>query len=214
VRTDTAIGKEASVILGVSEAPGARRRRSHLAALDRRGMDVLGQRHFARCRMAALAIAEQLLRELAYTRRLPPVLEGAAQRRRVAAALERGAGIDLGEGGADGGDVAAMAVDEIEALEAVARQRSEVVADDRDERRWPQGDAAGKGQVMLRVADIDGRPDQRAHRLADAGADCLGADRVGADEAVRPVLLGRADRHDDALGCLEIILDLLPGLEM
>src|SRR6185437_7046979 len=97
--------------------------------------------------MAPLAIAEKLFREPAHARCLPPVLERAAQRRRVSVALERGAGIDLGEGGADSGDVAAMAVDEIEALEAMARQRLDVVADDSDQGRWPQGDAAGKGQV-------------------------------------------------------------------
>jgi len=107
-----------------------------------------------------------------------------------------------------------MAIDEIEALEAVARQRGDVVADDGDERRGTQGDGAGKGQVMLRVADIDRRADQRARGLADARRDRLGADRVRADEAVGTVLLGRADGHDDALGVAEIGLDLFPGLEM
>ena len=50
--------------------------------------------------------------------------------------------------------------------------------------------------------------------LADTFGDHLGTNRIGADEAVGPVLLGRADRHDDALGGAEIGFDLFPGLEM
>ncbi len=68
--------------------------------------------------------------------------------------------------------------------------------------------------MVLRHADADGRADQGAERLADLPADEFGADRVRADQPVRPVLLGRADRDDDALGVLEIGVDLFPGLQM
>src|SRR3546814_6916023 len=42
----------------------------------------------------------------------------------------------------------------------------------------------------------------------------LGADREGADQAVRAMLLGRADGDDDAGRALQIRLNLFPGAQM
>jgi hypothetical protein len=38
--------------------------------------------------------------------------------------------------------------------------------------------------------------------------------RIGADQAGRPMLLGRADRQDNAAARSEIRLDLDPGLQL
>ena len=67
---------------------------------------------------------------------------------------------------------------------------------------------------MLRHADGNGRRHQRAHLFARATADHLGGERVGADKAGRPMLLGRADRDDDPGLGLEIVVDELPGFEL
>ena len=72
----------------------------------------------------------------------------------------------------------------------------------------------GEAQMMLRHADGNRRRHQGARLLAGAAADHLGGERVGADQAGRPVLLGRADRDDDAGLGLEIVLDERPGLEL
>jgi hypothetical protein len=45
-----------------------------------------------------------------------------------------------------------VAVDEIEAREAVARERHHLVTDQRDQGRRPHRHRAGKGEVMLRHA--------------------------------------------------------------
>ncbi len=107
-----------------------------------------------------------------------------------------------------------MAVEEIEAVEAVARQRLHHVAHDGDQGRGPQGHGAGEGHVMLGHADRNRRRDQRLHRLAQAAANDLGGQGVGADQAVGPVLLGGADRHDDSGAGLEVFLDLGPGAKL
>ena len=68
--------------------------------------------------------------------------------------------------------------------------------------------------MVLRHADRDGRRDQGADGLADTSRDHLGADRIGADQAVWPMLLGRADRQDNSTAGLKISLDFLPGLQL
>jgi hypothetical protein len=64
---------------------------------------------------------------------------------------------------------------------------------------------------MLGHAEAKRRRHQGPCRRADALRDQLGAERVGADQAVRSMLLGRADRQKDAPTVLQITLDLLPG---
>ncbi len=67
---------------------------------------------------------------------------------------------------------------------------------------------------MLRHADRDGGRHERADFFSDAARDRLGGERVGADQDGRPVLLGLADRPDDAGPGLEILLDELQGIEL
>jgi hypothetical protein len=107
-----------------------------------------------------------------------------------------------------------MAVEEIEAVEAVPRQGIHHVLDDGDQRRGTQRHRAGKRHVVLGHADIQRRRDHRAGLLADAARNGLGANGVGPDQAVRPVLLGRADGDDDAALALEVLFDLLPCAEL
>ena len=104
-----------------------------------------------------------------------------------------------------------MAVDEQEALEAVLHQRGHHVAHQRDQRRWPQRDGTGEAQVVLRHADGERGRHQAADLVADAARDEFRVQVVGADQAVRPVLLGGADRDDDAARGAQIVLDLVPG---
>ena len=104
-----------------------------------------------------------------------------------------------------------MAVDEQEALEAVLHQRGHHVAHQRDHRRGPQRDGTGEAQMMLRHADGQRRRDQAADLVADALGDEFRVQMVGADQTVRPVLLGGADRDDDAARGAQIFLDLVPG---
>ena len=68
--------------------------------------------------------------------------------------------------------------------------------------------------MMLGHPDRDGRSDERSSGLTDTPSDDLGADRVGADQAGRTVLLGRADRQDDAPARFEVGLDLHPSLQL
>jgi hypothetical protein len=68
--------------------------------------------------------------------------------------------------------------------------------------------------MMLRHTDRDCRGNQGAGPLADPPRDNLGANRIGADQTVRPVLLGRANRQDDPPAILQISLDFLPSLQL
>ena len=128
--------------------------------------------------------------------------------------LERDAVIHLGERGVDRVDVAAVAVEPIEALEAVARQRLRPVHHRRDHRGGAQGDRARERHVMLRLPDIEGRPDQDAALVARALGDDLRAQRIGAEQPVRPMLLRRADGNENGLRRLQIFVDFRPGGEM
>ena len=133
-------------------------------------------------------------------RQLPPVAQRAAQRRMVGArAIEADAVINLAERGVDGVDVAAMAVQPIEPLEAVARKALRPILHRRDHGGGPQRDGAGERHVVLRLADIEGGRDQNAGLVARALADDLRAQRIGAEQAVRPMLLRRADGNSNTI---------------
>src|SRR5215472_1671946 len=67
---------------------------------------------------------------------------------------------------------------------------------------------------MLCLADIEGRSDQDACFVARALCDHFGADGIGTEKSIWPVLLGRPDRNDDCLRLLKIGFDLRPGREM
>ena len=213
-RAHAAIREFAAEILGIGERAVGRDPRLHRQALDGLGIAVPGQRHFRGRGMAALADRIELAAQRLDARAVPPVAQRALDRGLVAHALHRAFGIDLGEGRRHGGDVAAMAVDEEKAREAVSCQRNHRIAYHGHQGARPHGDRPREAQVMLRHADRDGRRHQRAYFLADAAADHLRGQRVGADQAGRTMLLGRADRDDDAGLGLEIVVDEFPRLEL
>ena len=106
-----------------------------------------------------------------------------------------------------------MPVDEEEALEAVPVQRVHDVANHGDHGGGPQRDGAGEAEMVLRHAIGERRRHHRADLVAHPFGDEFRVEMVGADQPVRPVLLGRADGDDDAAGGAEILLHLLPGGE-
>ena len=165
---------------------------------------MLGQRHFGCGRMDTLMLAVQFARQRDDRRTQPPVPQFAQQ------AAVAGLAVDLGDRALHDRDVAAVAVDEIEAPEAVLRQRCDAIAEHGEQRRRPERHRAGKAHVMLRHADRQHRRDQPSGRVADAARDCIGADRVGADQSIRAMLFGRADRQHDAGAVTKIRFDLGP----
>ena len=67
---------------------------------------------------------------------------------------------------------------------------------------------------MLRHPKGNGRSDQGIGSLADAAGDRLGADRIGADQPDRSMLLGRADRQDHGAARPQIGLDFRPTQQL
>src|SRR5262249_54872519 len=81
IGTDAAVGKEPAVVVGVGGVAGLGADRGPVLALDRLGIGELRHRNLARRRVAALAVAEELLRNCLYARAFPPVLQAASNRR-------------------------------------------------------------------------------------------------------------------------------------
>ena len=104
-----------------------------------------------------------------------------------------------------------MTVQEIDLGEAMSRQGPAPVANGRDEGGGAQADRAGKAQMMLGHANIEGRPDNDVAGLLGLMGDDFRAEPVRAQQAGGPVLLIGADGNDHGLGPLEEILDLGPG---
>ncbi len=104
-----------------------------------------------------------------------------------------------------------MAVDEQEALEAVLHQRGDHVAHHRDQCGRSQRDGSGEAQVMLGHADGQCGRHQGADRIADALGDEFCIQMIGADQAVRPMLLGGADGDDDAARSAQVLFNFMPG---
>ena len=129
-------------------------------------------------------------------------------------ARETAVGIDFGECGLHGGDIAAMPVDEIEAAKAVAGERADTIAQDRDQGRGPEAHRAGETQMVLGHAHRNGGSDEGVDPVAHRLRQVLGANRIGADQAIGPVLFGRSDGHDDAVAVRQIALHIGPGLQM
>src|SRR5579872_237935 len=119
VGADAAIGEKPPIIVGIREIAPAPRQGLHPRGLDRLRIRPLRHRDLARCCMASFAIAIKLLGEAPDASRIPPIFEPATERARRIAGVERSTGIDFGESGAAGRDIAAMAVDEEEARKTV-----------------------------------------------------------------------------------------------
>src|SRR5579871_4816472 len=101
--------------------------------------------------------------------------------------------INLGECSIDGVDVAAMAIQPVETLETVARERLRPVEHRGDDGGVTQRDGARKRHVMLGLSDIEGGANENARLVAGAARNDLRAQRVGAEQAVRSVLFRRSD---------------------
>ncbi|CAM5206385.1 hypothetical protein BTHI11S_03204 [Bosea thiooxidans] len=108
---------------------------------------------------------------------------------------------EIGQEGGQRGDVAAMAVDDQHAVEAVALDASKEGEQHGAVGRDIEGEGAAEGHVVLGHAAPQGRRDDDLdiisalrRRLADAAAE----NGVDADGQMRPVLLDRGDgEHDD-----------------
>ena len=68
--------------------------------------------------------------------------------------------------------------------------------------------------MVLRLADIEGGPDQDSRLVARPLADDFRAQRVGAQQPVGAMLFGGADGDQDGLGLGQVGLDLGPGGQM
>ena len=108
-------------------------------------------------------------------------------------------------------DVAAVAVQEVEAAEAVPVEAPDDVVDHRHERARTEGDGAGEAHVVGGHPVGERRRDEDAGRLACGAGDAVGGEEIGAAEPVWPVLLGTADGNDDGVGRRQVALDLRPG---
>ena len=83
--------------------------------------------------MNAVARRELISRQITYPFQIPPVAQ--LQREPCRASCEAGFGVELRERRFNGGNVAAVAIEEEDFLEPVSGQRTYPVANRRDERR-------------------------------------------------------------------------------
>jgi len=107
------------------------------------------------------------------------------------------------------GGVAAVGVDEQDALEALAVQRADEVAQQRAVDLRADRRAAGKGREVRRDPVRQRRQHGHAERLGRLLGDALGEDRVDAERQVG-VLLDRPERQHDPIVVLEVGLELHP----
>ena len=159
------------------------------------GIGPLGDGDFRRRGVAAVTDRKLLLGQAKHALQIPPVGELAGEPRRATGIARLG--VKLRKRRFDGGDIAAVAVEEKDPREPVVNQRPRPVADRRHEGRGPQRDGAGKIQMMLGHADVEGRRDQQVGAFVRLVRNDLRAQPIGAEKTRRPVLLIGADRHDD-----------------
>ncbi len=103
-------------------------------------------------------------------------------------------GIAFGKGGFEGGDVAAVAVDEEVFGKSGTREGNEIVSDNLDQGAGTQADAARKGGVVEGHANIDWRTDHCLGSFADPLRDRIRANGISSDQASGSVLLSGTDR--------------------
>ena len=159
--------------------------------------------------MAAMAHRELALRQVVHTFQIPPVhqLQGKPGR----AAGEAGLGVQLGKGRFDRGDIAAVAVQKQDLLETMPGQRAHPIANRGDKGGRAQGNGAGKAQVMLGHADVEGGADQQVGVLLRLMGDDFRAHPVGAQQAGRAVLFVGTDGNDHRAAAFQKLPDLDPG---
>src|SRR5690554_6048644 len=162
--------------------------------------------------MGTLGIAIQRFGQLAYPWAGKPVVSRKVQRScRLPTAAHAALGVNLGKGRAQGGDIAAMAVEKQDMAKTVARQRLDGIAQHGDQRGGPQADGAGKVQMMLGHAQVLGWPYQHVMAFAQLPGNHFGADGIGSQQPGGTMLLGGANCNDNAPSLSQISLDFLPG---
>src|SRR5690554_4119994 len=162
--------------------------------------------------MGTLGIAIQRFGQLAHPWAGKPVVSRKVQRScRLPTAAHAALGVNLGESRAQSGDIAAMAIEKQDMTKTVARQRLDGIAQHGDQRGGPQADGAGKGQMMLGHAQVLGWCYQHAMAFAQLPGNDFRTDGIGSQQSGGTMLLGGANRYDNAPLTLQISLDFLPG---
>jgi hypothetical protein len=105
--------------------------------------------------------------------------------------------------------VAAVAVDEEKTFEALAAQRIEKFAHQREVGVLPDARAARVSGEVRRDAVREHRQDRHTERLGRLDGDALRENGIGRERQVS-VLLGRPERQDDAVVAPEVFLHLHP----
>src|SRR5580658_877127 len=102
------------------------------------------------------------------------------------------------EGGAHRSHIAPMAVEKIEMVKSLARERSDIVFDQRHKGGCPHADCTRKMQVKWCHTESDRGAHQSASDFAGSHGDGFRADRVGCNQSVRSMLFDRTYRNDDS----------------
>ncbi len=204
---DAAVGEARAIVGGIVVIVA--RMQQHIVAMRGRRRPVerpdalrMGRhrdRHLRRRHVIALGGAIELLAQRIGRWELPPAPDAAMDGRRLALSREGARGIEFLHGGAERRDIPAMAVEQVDLPEPRGRERRDDILHHGGERRGPERDRTGKAQVELRHAVGQRGRDQNTPFAAEAAGDRLRAEVIRADQAIGTVLLGRADRHDDAL---------------
>ncbi len=156
-------------------------------------------RHLRRRHVIAFRGAIELLAQPISRWQLPPAADAAMDGRGLGHPGEGARGIEFLHGGAERRDIPAMAVEQVDPPEARGGERRDDVLHHGGKRRGPERDRARETEMKLRHAVGQRRRDHDASLAAEAAGDRLRAEMVRADQPIGAMLLGRADRHDDAL---------------
>ena len=110
------------------------------------------------------------------------------------------------------GEVPAVGGHQHDPAEAGPGQRGDEVGDDRAEGLVRDREGSGKGQVVARAADPDGRRHERVEAIGQPLGEVIAEQRVRGQRHVMGMLLGGAEGHHDRVApSAELRLDLGPG---
>src|SRR3989442_10173963 len=110
--------------------------------------------------MHAFRVAEELAAHPVDVRQLPPAAQAAADRPPGGDPAKAVFRVQVLERGARGRDVAAVAVQEVEAVETATRKRAHIVLDEGHQGARAGGDRAREGEVELSGAELDRRSEE------------------------------------------------------
>ena len=107
--------------------------------------------------------------------------------------------------------LAAVAIQKQDLLETMPGQRAHPIANRGDKSGRAQGNGAGKAQVMLGHADVEGGADQQVGVLLRLMGDDFRAHPVGAQQAGGAVLFIGTDGNHHRAAAFKELADLDPG---